>query len=518
MPFHARSALALRLLPCALALLVPAVALRADIIDVPGDAPTIQQGIALAQPGDEVVVAAGSWPGLIDFLGKAITVRSADGPATTTIDGQFSGPVVTFASGEGASSVLEGFTIRNGLIQSIDIDSGGAGIRIQGASPVVRGNVIADNTSTWTGAGIFCWDSNAHLEGNVFTGNSFQAFIADAPYGSGAGVHVRGGAVTMVDNRFSGNFGADHGGAIFFEDTQGSTATNTVCSGNASGVGGAIAVHGASTVVLENLLVIGNQATGLVSFIGTSEGTGGGISVGGASVATIRGATILGNTAFGGFNGPGSGGGIHWSSTLVVPTSLASSIVRGNIAGADLQVHPALAVSFSDIEGGAAGPGNIDQDPLFVTGPLGDHYLSQLAAGQGAQSPCVDAGDPSGSPLPGTTTRTDEVPDAGTIDIGYHFPAGDIPFRRGDANGDQATNIADAVFLLSVLFPVPPGPAPALGCADAADANDDGSVNIADAIAILGALFGGTPLPPPTGACGNDPTPDPLTCDTPPTC
>ena len=32
--------------------------------------------------------------------------------------------------------------------------------------------------------------------------------------------------------------------------------------------------------------------------------------------------------------------------------------------------------------------------PLLVAGPLGEGYLSQTAAGQAADSPCVDAADP----------------------------------------------------------------------------------------------------------------------------
>ena len=63
---------------------------------------------------------------------------------------------------------------------------------------------------------------------------------------------------------------------------------------------------------------------------------------------------------------------------------------------------------------------NIFEDPLFVSGPDGDYYLSQIAAGQPVDSPCVDAGDPE-SPLINGTTRTDEVPDSGIVDMGYHY-------------------------------------------------------------------------------------------------
>lgn len=92
----------------------------------------------------------------------------------------------------------------------------------------------------------------------------------------------------------------------------------------------------------------------------------------------------------------------------------------------------------------------------------------------------------------------------------------DPELRRGDCNDDGTFNIADAVYVLSVLFP-PPGGAPAIRCADACDSNDDGQLNIADAVAALAELFPGpggpAPLPAPgSSTCGVDPTPDMLDC------
>jgi len=83
-------------------------------------------------------------------------------------------------------------------------------------------------------------------------------------------------------------------------------------------------------------------------------------------------------------------------------------------------------------------------------------------------------------------------------------------FRRGDANGDGAINIADAITSLDFLF----GPGIPPECEDAYDANDDGTINIADPIALLAALFGSptVPMPYPYPGCGNDPTADVLTC------
>ncbi len=93
--------------------LVLAASGSADIINVgPGD--SIQAAIDAAVDGDEIVVAPGTYFETIDFLGKAITLRSSNGPEVTIIDAQGVGSVVTCDSGEGPGTVLEGFTITGG--------------------------------------------------------------------------------------------------------------------------------------------------------------------------------------------------------------------------------------------------------------------------------------------------------------------------------------------------------------------------------------------------------------------
>jgi len=80
---------------------------------------------------------------------------------------------------------------------------------------------------------------------------------------------------------------------------------------------------------------------------------------------------------------------------------------------------------------------------------------------------------------------------------------GSTPFIRGDANGDLAVDIGDAIFTLAFLFSQGAPPP----CLDAADANDDGAIDIGDAIYALGFLFSnGPPPPPPHPAPGVDPT------------
>ena len=88
-------------------------------IHVPGDYPTIQDGINASVNGDTVLVAPGTYVENIFFYGMKITVKSSDGAASTVIDGGSPanpdfGSVVTFQHGEKLDSVLDGFTLTNG--------------------------------------------------------------------------------------------------------------------------------------------------------------------------------------------------------------------------------------------------------------------------------------------------------------------------------------------------------------------------------------------------------------------
>ena len=90
-------------------------------LHVPGQYRSIHEAVnAASDHGDKIVVGAGIHRvNSIDFQGKAITVASEhpDDPncvATTILDAAQLGRVFVFQSGEGADSVVDGFTIRNG--------------------------------------------------------------------------------------------------------------------------------------------------------------------------------------------------------------------------------------------------------------------------------------------------------------------------------------------------------------------------------------------------------------------
>ena len=138
---------------------------------VPQSYPTIQAGINAAGIGDTVLVSPGVYNETINFNGKPIMVASQylySGDSThiiqTIIDGNNSGPVVTFNAMETENSLLVGFTLRDGQ------STYGGGIYCGNADPVLS-NLIIKNCSADYGGGIYLYESNAYIWRVALTGN-----------------------------------------------------------------------------------------------------------------------------------------------------------------------------------------------------------------------------------------------------------------------------------------------------------------------------------------------------------
>ena len=140
--------------------------------DGSGDAPTIQAGIDVANPDDIIELADGTFVGPgnrdIDYLGKAITVRSASGNAEfCIISGEDLGRGFHIHSGEGNDSVLENVTVAGGNGETA------GGIYVRQASPTIRGCSIYDNSSFGAfGSGVSFAQSTAILEDCFIAMNS----------------------------------------------------------------------------------------------------------------------------------------------------------------------------------------------------------------------------------------------------------------------------------------------------------------------------------------------------------
>ena len=180
------------------------------IIRVPADYPTIQEAIDIALDCDTVLVAPGTYAGTgnrnIDFLGKAITVKSEKGPDSTIIDCQNSSRGFFFHSSETVSSRLEGFSIiranvadrgaailcvsSNPLIINCSISeceipgqSGqGAGICCgTSSSPTIVNCTLVRNAAA-EGSGIWCGpNSNPTVENTIVAFNSGTAIYGGHP-------------------------------------------------------------------------------------------------------------------------------------------------------------------------------------------------------------------------------------------------------------------------------------------------------------------------------------------------
>jgi len=286
--------------------------LSATTINVPSDSLTIQSGINGAVNGDTVLVQPGDYIENVDFLGKNIVVGSltlTTGErsyiAETVIDGNQSGSVVTFTSGEDSTALLHGFTIINGngtLVSGIQRFGGGI-YSYNSSNPTISDCIITGNSAgAGSGGGISCWYASATIKNCIIKNNAnhgiFNAF--------GAGVRV-------INCLIRDNYASDYGGGIH--------------------------AGGGSSPTIINCTIVNND-----SYHHTSTG-----------IYAISGGTVL------------------------------NSIVRDNIGPDILIIQGATSVSYSNIEGGYTGIGNIDTDPLFVDSTNNNHRLTD-------NSPCIGSG------------------------------------------------------------------------------------------------------------------------------
>ena len=236
----------------------------------------------------------------------------------------------------------------------------------------------------------------------------------DAYSGYGGGMIDIGGSPSINNCIFTSNTALEYGGAIYNGSSASPTLTdclfahNSVTAGGLYGIGGAVCEGNASTPSFTNCTFTGNSASTAGGALGqTSE-----------SVATVT-----------------------------------NCILRDDAAGGDEEIFNdetagALAnVRYSDIQGGYAGSGNINADPLFVSGSVG-----QLSAG----SPCINRG--SNAAIAGTSTdlagNPRIAPTNGVVDMGaYEYQGPFIIYVSQAATGantgadwhDAFTSLAQAL-------------------------------------------------------------------------
>lgn len=459
--------------------------LQAEIIHVyPGG--SIQAAIIAAAPGDEIVVHPGTYAEQINLSGKAIVVRSSDGPAVTTIDGQQSGTVVTCRSGEGPSTVLEGLTITGGRVTS----GQGGGLHIQSAHPTVRNCVFRNNRAQY-GGGAFIETAHPTLVGCVFDHNT-----SDASAGGVYNYNLSPAqpAALFVDCVISGNTAATHGGGVRNWDA---TPTFIRCefSGNdARHYGAGVSNGGASHATFTDCIFYYNRTDTLYS---NWDCYGGGMSNTDTSSPALVNCVFVGNYAVAMLPWMSHGGAVHnagsarpsftnctfaqnmanqarafYNMDTSLPT-LTNCIVWNGGSEIRLEGMAGMEISHTCMTGLSGGTGNISLDPLLKA----DLRL-------GAQSPCVNAGDPTYNPPGGRDPDGHARVLCGRVDMGAY------EFGIGDYDCNRIIDVQD--FILSAACLTGPDAGPyASGC-EPLDFEYDQDVDLTD-LAAFQALFGAAP-------------------------
>jgi len=249
-----------------------------NLIAVPHDYPTIQEGIDAATSGDTVLVSPGIYFENIDFNGKNIAVIGED-RETTIIDGNYSGSVVKFENGEDSTTVLVGFTIQNGYAFGNNWNGGG-GIYCDAANPTLSNLIIKDNYG-YNGGGIYSLFSDQLIENIILKYNTAQS--------KGGGIAISSGNPVIVNSIIFNNY-SDYGGGLYCVGSP--EINNVTIVDNIANKGGTITVQGGIPKIINSIMR--NDAPEEIYFlsistliINYSNIENGQTSYGGDSTATI---------------------------------------------------------------------------------------------------------------------------------------------------------------------------------------------------------------------------------------
>ncbi len=336
----------------------------------------LQAALAVAVSGDDIFVAQGTYRASSTgtrtesfSLKNGVTLWGGflggeSSPNERPVIGTYHSVLSGDLSGDDASGGLNDNTFH--LIRTVGTDATAVIDRFT----VLAGNANGTGSNNDRGGGILCLGNvSPTVRGCTFQDNR-------SSFGGAAGYCNSGAAPTFTDCSFIGGQGGSFGGA--FDIASGGAVRFDRCGffGNTAARAGALEIFATNGVVVTNCAFAGNTATG--------SGGGGAIWVGSGGDTKFRNCTIYANSsttnAVAGLRNQSA------TQTTVVNCILWDNQGPGGAQAAANQANAANQISYSIVEGGFAGVGNLDQDPLLSAPSL-------LIFVPEPGSPCIDAGN-----------------------------------------------------------------------------------------------------------------------------
>ncbi len=338
---------------------------------VPADAPTIQAGIDLAAPGDDVLVAPGTyWERDITMKG-GITVHSEAGSASTSIQAGDAG-VGFSCEGLAEMSTIEGFSILDGRAdQGDEWHESGGGIRCLHSSLVIRDCVITGGYAVVMGGGIAAVQSDVWIE---------RCTVSNCEANGAGGILGWGSNITITDCVVADNEASGTGGIFAFGEAV--TIVGCVVRNNLASWGSVGGIYCSSPHLSIRDCVITESHEVVMG--GTSA-----IEVW-DSAGMITGCTVANND---GWNAGDPAVSITGSDILIQKSIIAYNNCRALYCAYDAEVNVSCCDLFGNYYGdqlcGDDLGGNFSQDPIFCGAQNGDYSLD-------ASSPCLPGNHPHG--------------------------------------------------------------------------------------------------------------------------
>ena len=211
----------------------------ANVINIPQDYFTIQNGINSSISGDTILVSPGEYYENINFLGKNIIVGSlflveddTSYISQTQIFGDTALSVVVFENGEDSTSKLIGLTIRDGFGTLLDPE--------------------LDGSFEDYGGGILCINASPSLINLNITGNYISS-------GGGAGIYLGNSSSIINSVKIYNNISDNIGGGIYCRDQSSLKVLNSIIYSNSAVWGGeGIYCHDSSNIIIQDCKIFSN--------------------------------------------------------------------------------------------------------------------------------------------------------------------------------------------------------------------------------------------------------------------